>query len=76
MAVLDIILTQYREIIAIYSDGHTKHINALCGNNSDLLNVTADGTHKYHWNLNAKSYLVERIYDVRESSNSKQNPYK
>ena len=64
MANLDIILTLYREIIAVYSDGQTKHINALCGNSSGLLNVTADGTNKYHWNLNAKSYLVEIICDL------------
>jgi len=27
---------------AVYSDSHTKQINALCGNNSGLLNVTSD----------------------------------
>jgi hypothetical protein len=68
MANLDIVLTLYREITAVYSDSHTKHINVLCGNNSVLLNVTADGTYKYHWNLNAKSYLVESVCELRESS--------
>ena len=29
----------YREIIAICSQNHTKHINALCGQNVELLNV-------------------------------------
>jgi len=29
----------YREIIAICSQIHTKHINTLCGQNVDLLNV-------------------------------------
>jgi hypothetical protein len=29
----------YREIIAVYSDTHTKHINTLCGQNVELLNV-------------------------------------
>jgi hypothetical protein len=29
----------YREIIAICSQIHTKHINALCGQNVELLNV-------------------------------------
>ena len=32
--------------------------------------------YKYHWNLNAKSYLVESICDLKESSHTKQNPYK
>jgi len=30
----------YREIIAVSSEIHTKHINALCGQNVELLNVT------------------------------------
>jgi len=29
----------YREIIAICSQIHTKHINTLCGQNVELLNV-------------------------------------
>jgi hypothetical protein len=29
----------YREIIAFCSQIHTKHINTLCGQNVDLLNV-------------------------------------
>jgi hypothetical protein len=53
MAIPDLILTLYREIIAVCSDSPTKHINALCGDNSGVLHVTADGTYNYHWNLNA-----------------------
>jgi len=34
----------YREIIAVCSQIHTKHINTLCGQNVELLNVTAGGT--------------------------------
>ena len=30
----------YREIIAVCSQIHTKHINTLCGQNVELLNVT------------------------------------
>ena len=30
---------QYREIIAVCSQIHTKHINTLCGQNVELLNV-------------------------------------
>jgi hypothetical protein len=29
----------YREIIAVYSQIHTKHINTPCGQNVELLNV-------------------------------------
>ena len=29
----------YREIIAVCSQIHTKHINTLCGQNIELLNV-------------------------------------
>ena len=29
----------YSEIIAVCSDIHTKHINTLCGQNVELLNV-------------------------------------
>ena len=29
----------YREIIAVCSEIHTKHINTLCGKNVELLNV-------------------------------------
>jgi len=29
----------YREIIAVCSQIHTKHINKVCGQNAELLNV-------------------------------------
>ena len=29
----------YREIIAVCSEIHTKHVNTLCGQNVELLNV-------------------------------------
>jgi hypothetical protein len=30
----------YREIIAVCSEIHTKHINTLCGQNAEFVNVT------------------------------------
>jgi hypothetical protein len=33
----------YREIIAVWSEIHTKHINALCEQNIEFLNVKAGG---------------------------------
>jgi hypothetical protein len=35
----------YREIIAICSQIHTKHINTVCGQNVEFVNVS------YHWPL-------------------------
>jgi hypothetical protein len=32
-------LMLYREIIAVCSEFHTKHINTLCGHNEELLNL-------------------------------------
>ena len=35
----------YREIIAVCSQIHRKHINKLCGQNVELLNVKPGGTY-------------------------------
>jgi hypothetical protein len=34
----------YREVIAVCSDIHTKHINTLCGQNVAFVNVKPGGT--------------------------------
>jgi len=41
----------YREVIAVCSEIHTKHINTLCGQNVELCNVKPGGTHSDHWAL-------------------------
>jgi len=41
----------YREIIAVCSQIHTKHINTLCGQKVELLNVKPAGTNSNHWAL-------------------------
>jgi hypothetical protein len=41
----------FREIIAVYSETHTKYINALFGQNAELLIVKTGGTYGYHWTL-------------------------
>ena len=41
----------YKEIIAVCSEIHTKHMNALCGQNVELLNVKLGGTYSDHWAL-------------------------
>jgi len=41
----------YGEIIAVCSQIHTKHINTLCRQNVELLNVKPDGTYNDRWAL-------------------------
>jgi len=41
----------YREIIAVCSEIHIKHINTLCEKNVELLNVKPSGTYSNHWDL-------------------------
>jgi hypothetical protein len=40
-----------REIIAVCSEIHTKHINTLCGQNVQFVNVKPAGTYSNHWAL-------------------------
>jgi hypothetical protein len=42
----------YREIIAVGSEIHTKHINTLCGQNVEFVNVKPCGAYSNHWALN------------------------
>jgi len=39
----------YREIIAVCSQIHTKHINTLRRQNVQLVNVKSGGTYSNHW---------------------------
>jgi hypothetical protein len=41
----------YRGIIAIYSEIHMKHINALCRQNVQLFKVKPGGMYSNHWAL-------------------------
>jgi len=41
----------YKEIIAVCSQIHTKHINTLSGQNVELLNVKPGGTYIDQWAL-------------------------
>ena len=42
----------YWEIIAVCSEIHTKHINALCGQNVELVDFKPGGTYSDRWALN------------------------
>jgi hypothetical protein len=41
----------YSEIIAVCSEIHTKHINTLCGNKVEILNVKTGGIYSKHQTL-------------------------
>jgi len=47
----------YREIISVCSQIHTKHINTLCGQNVELLNVKILETYVYSCDLKDKNIL-------------------
>jgi hypothetical protein len=55
---------QYREIIAVCSEIHTKHINTLCGQNVEFVNVKPNGTYSdpwastIHYNLTCKGCVA------------------
>jgi hypothetical protein len=44
----------YSEMIAVCSESHTKHINTLCGQNVEFVNVKPGGTYSNHWALKVK----------------------
>jgi hypothetical protein len=52
----------YREIIAVCSHIHTKHINTLCGQNVVLFNIKPAGMYSDHWAL----MFNEQICKVRD----------
>jgi len=41
----------YREIIAVCSEIHIKHINTLCGQDVEFVNVNFGGMYSNHWAL-------------------------
>ena len=52
----------YREIIAVCSEIHTKHINTLCGQNVELLNVKPVGICSNYWALEGCASLHEGLW--------------
>jgi hypothetical protein len=38
----------FREIIAVYCENHTEHINTLCGQNAEFLKVNPGGVYTKH----------------------------
>jgi len=54
----------YREIIAVCSEIHTEHMNTLCGQNVELLNVTG-GTYSDHWGFRGLNVSYSLNYNNR-----------
>ena len=54
----------YREIMAVCSQIHTKHVNTLCGQNVELLNVKTGGTYSDHFAVHIVT-AVQYIYSDR-----------
>jgi len=52
----------YREIIAVCFRIHTKHINTLCGQNVEFVNVKPGGSYSDHWALKGLLLTHNRIY--------------
>ena len=68
----------YREIIAVCSQIHTKHINTLCGQNVELLNVKLvvhivttgrqrDDTERPHTTAEDRRYIAVRTDTTQQS---------
>jgi hypothetical protein len=65
----------YREIIAVCSEIHTKHINTLCGLNVEFVNVVRKVTTGI-WNPQAakmKKQTRNRLYLVHNTTAVKKN---
>jgi len=63
------------ELIGIYCENNTKHIQAICGQNAKLRSVKADGsrssyryTSTYHWAL--KDYKISHSMHITTSKTS------
>ena len=50
------------EIIAVCSDIQTKHINTLCVQNAEFVNVKPGGTYSNHWARRIKEKIQTQIF--------------
>jgi hypothetical protein len=58
----------YREIIAVCSQIHTKHINTLCGQDVEVLNVKPGGMYSDHFNVLRAEKSLHCIIKYHETS--------
>jgi hypothetical protein len=54
----------YREIMAVWSEIHTKHINTLCGQNVELLNVKPGGTYSNRWASEGSTIVLNSYKNI------------
>jgi hypothetical protein len=54
-----------REIIAVCSEIHTRHINTPCGQNVEFVNVKPSGTYLGFTELGVRKLQRERVYKRR-----------
>jgi hypothetical protein len=57
----------YSEIIAVCSEIHTKHINTLCGQNVEFVNVKTRGTYAYHSPLRCVTPLLGTLVSPKDA---------
>jgi len=55
----------YREIIAVCSEIHVKHINTLRGQNVEFGSVNPGGTYSNHWIFKESSKMQCRLGGVK-----------
>jgi hypothetical protein len=55
----------YREIIAVCSEIHTKHINTLCGQNVEFVDVKPGGTYSNRWAIKERLLRLPTSDKVR-----------
>jgi hypothetical protein len=58
----------HTEIIAVYSQIHTKHINTLWGQNVELLDIKPGGKYSNKWTLNGYDYIRTAVSIMRASA--------
>ena len=51
----------FREIIAVCSETHTKHINVVSRQNVELLNVKESCVHSFHYDLNVSTTQLQVV---------------
>jgi hypothetical protein len=64
-------LMLYREIIAVCSQIHTKHINTVCGQNVEVVNVKPGGTYSDHWYYRIGLYKTKHSVSITNLSAQK-----
>jgi hypothetical protein len=52
----------YREIIALCPELHTRHINTVCVQNVEFVNVRRGGTYSIHWALEGEISITDLFY--------------